>query len=345
MIGTCPKCGDAVVEGESKYFCRSNDCDFQFGKKILEQPIIQVQASKLLSARRTDILDGFISKSGKPFPAYLVMDNTGKITFEFPAQESDADSRSDSDNSAEITECKALLNAATKNIFRANAFRITGLPVDATGREMAKHVDKLKIMAELGQAHPGNHSALAMKPSPTLDHIREAIQKLKEPELRIIDTFFWFWPEEFGAGENDASLKAIARGELQTALDIWTQRERDHSNGVMARHNLWVYSQMMAIECEVDLINPDTNDAKRHETDDHWQKAIVHFNGLAKDPKHWDILEKIIRSLDDARLGVDFASQIKTTLPKALLYCFAPLRLGVKTKRRVIADAPVKCFR
>ena len=106
MIGTCPKCGDAVVEGENKYFCRSNDCDFQFGKKILEQPINQVQAAKLLSHRRTDVLDGFISKSGKPFPAYLVMDNAGKITFEFPAQEPDADSENDSDNSAEIQNAK-----------------------------------------------------------------------------------------------------------------------------------------------------------------------------------------------------------------------------------------------
>jgi hypothetical protein len=29
----------------------------------------------------------FISKAGKPFPAYLVMDDMGKVTFEFPPRE------------------------------------------------------------------------------------------------------------------------------------------------------------------------------------------------------------------------------------------------------------------
>ena len=344
MIGTCPKCGAPVFEGESKYFCRSNDCDFQFDKNILKQSINQVQASKLLSHRRTDILDGFISKSGKPFPAFLVMDSVGKITFEFPSQESDSDSKNKTEPSGEMVECKALLNAATKNIFQSNAFRITGLTVDATGREIVKHVDKLKIMAELGQAHPGDNSVFALKPSPTLDHIREAIQKLKEPELRVIDEFFWFWPEEFGSGENDPALKAIARGELQTALDIWTQKERDNSDGVMARHNLWVYSQMLAVENEADLdkkhsvshsyrMNPPppawrfgSADLEKA-TDEHWQKASIHFNAIAKDSKHWDKLKKRIRALDDARLGVDFASQIKTALPKALARISAELAL------------------
>jgi len=32
-------------------------------------------------------LTKFISKAGRPFPAYLVMDDTGKATFEFPPRE------------------------------------------------------------------------------------------------------------------------------------------------------------------------------------------------------------------------------------------------------------------
>jgi hypothetical protein len=30
------------------------------------------------------VLDKFISKAGKPFPACLVLDDAGKVTFEFP---------------------------------------------------------------------------------------------------------------------------------------------------------------------------------------------------------------------------------------------------------------------
>jgi len=53
----------------------------------LQQPIEPAQLQKLLAAGRTDLLDKFISKYGKPFPAYLVMDDTGKVTFEFPPRE------------------------------------------------------------------------------------------------------------------------------------------------------------------------------------------------------------------------------------------------------------------
>src|SRR6185369_4458068 len=140
MIGTCPKCGDKIVEGESSFFCRSNDCDFKIGKIILEQPIDSVQASNILNNRRSDVLDGFVSKSGKKFPAYLVMDGNGKITFEFPDHEQKSEPTPDKikPDSPEKLECKPLINAATKNLYRNNAFRITGLPIDANNREIVK---------------------------------------------------------------------------------------------------------------------------------------------------------------------------------------------------------------
>ena len=59
-------------------------CRFKINREILQQPIEPEQARKLLSARKTDLLDKFISKAGKPFPACLVLDDAGKVTFEFP---------------------------------------------------------------------------------------------------------------------------------------------------------------------------------------------------------------------------------------------------------------------
>jgi DNA topoisomerase-3 len=41
----------------------------------------------LLSKGKTDLLQEFISKSGRPFPAYLVMNDTGKVTFDFPSRD------------------------------------------------------------------------------------------------------------------------------------------------------------------------------------------------------------------------------------------------------------------
>src|SRR5258708_25424155 len=101
------------------------------------------------------------------------------------------------------SECKPLLDAANKDLFRKNAFRITGLSVDATTREVAKHAEKLKMLVELGQDPHTPNAALPMKPPPSLDEIRDAFQKLRDPVQRLLDEFFWFWPEEFGQGQSD----------------------------------------------------------------------------------------------------------------------------------------------
>ncbi len=91
-LGKCPKCGGKVFETETNYLCERSQmdkrpCKFKVSKEILQQPIEPAQVQKLLAERKTDLLDKFISKAGKPFPAYLVMDDAGKVTFEFPPRE------------------------------------------------------------------------------------------------------------------------------------------------------------------------------------------------------------------------------------------------------------------
>jgi DNA topoisomerase-3 len=91
-VGKCPKCGGKIFDTEAGYICEKSQveakpCRFKINREILQQPIEPEQARKLLSARKTDLLDKFISKSGKPFPAFLVMDKKGKVTFDFPSRE------------------------------------------------------------------------------------------------------------------------------------------------------------------------------------------------------------------------------------------------------------------
>ena len=91
-VGQCPKCGGQVFDVEPGYVCENSQlaakaCKFSIKKIILEQPIDAAQAGKILKAKKSDVLDKFISKSGKPFPAFLVMDKKGKITFEFPTRD------------------------------------------------------------------------------------------------------------------------------------------------------------------------------------------------------------------------------------------------------------------
>jgi DNA topoisomerase-3 len=91
-VGKCPKCGGKVFDTEAGYICEKSQmemkpCKFKIGRVILEQPIEPAQAAKILATKKSDLLDKFISKAGKPFPAFLVMDSKGKITFDFPERE------------------------------------------------------------------------------------------------------------------------------------------------------------------------------------------------------------------------------------------------------------------
>jgi len=91
-VGKCPKCGGKVFDTEAGYLCersqfQAKPCKFSIKKVILEQPIEAAQAAKILATKKSDLLDKFISKAGKPFPAYLVMDAKGKVTFDFPERE------------------------------------------------------------------------------------------------------------------------------------------------------------------------------------------------------------------------------------------------------------------
>lgn len=96
-LGKCPKCGGSLFETDEAYVCERSQadkkpCRVKIGKTILQRPIEREQAEKLLASRKTGLLDNFISKAGKPFSAYLVMDDTGKVTFDFPPREGDGDS-------------------------------------------------------------------------------------------------------------------------------------------------------------------------------------------------------------------------------------------------------------
>ncbi len=91
-LGACPKCGARVFEHGMAYTCEKavgppKSCDFRSGRMILQQPIEREQMQKLLATGRTDLLNGFVSKKGRRFKAFLVKNPDGKIGFEFQARQ------------------------------------------------------------------------------------------------------------------------------------------------------------------------------------------------------------------------------------------------------------------
>jgi DNA topoisomerase-3 len=87
-IGKCPVCGGRVFEHGMNYVCeksvgKERSCTFRTGKIILQRPIERDQIRRLLETKKTDLLHKFISKKGRPFSAFLVVGEQGKVGFEF----------------------------------------------------------------------------------------------------------------------------------------------------------------------------------------------------------------------------------------------------------------------
>jgi len=87
-LGLCPVCQKGQVYVlDRAYACENaiatpKTCSFRISKSILQREIPKEQVQKLIATGKTELLRKFISKKGRPFSAYLKLEN-GKIGFEF----------------------------------------------------------------------------------------------------------------------------------------------------------------------------------------------------------------------------------------------------------------------
>jgi hypothetical protein len=95
-----------------------------------------------------------------------------------------------------------LLEKATPDLFRLNAFRITGLTADATPREISRQAKVLQMKAELEGTAFANASELPFDNPPDVEAIRAAAHALQDTEQRFLHEIFWIWPKTRQPAEN-----------------------------------------------------------------------------------------------------------------------------------------------
>lgn len=215
-------------------------------------------------------------------------------------------------------DCQPLLAASHLNLYRENTFRITGLPVDATEREMRRQASALKHLEEFGAAEDAVTHAYALRPSPTADQIRAAMQRLKDPELRLIDEFFWFWPKEFGKGSEDPALQALQRGDASAAYEMWKSDLGESDHGAVAAHNLAVAHHLQALDMTLSDLETRVDESQERLIRGHWKDAFIYWERIAVDDRIWSALKRRINGLGEARLTTGFARRMENTLPVAL---------------------------
>lgn len=91
-LGPCPKCASRVYEHGAAYVCEKavgaeRSCDFRSGRTILSRAIEPEQMRKLLTQKKTDLLQFVSARTRRPFSAFLVVQPDGKVGFEFEARD------------------------------------------------------------------------------------------------------------------------------------------------------------------------------------------------------------------------------------------------------------------
>src|SRR5262245_1044715 len=192
-----------------------------------------------------------------------------------------------------MEEFNVLQKIARPDLYRVNAFRVTGLPVDATPREMSRHLDKMRMAEKLGGLLPQAGGALALDPPPDGDAVREVMERLRDPETRLLDEFLWFWPATFGEGKNDPALQALQQGNLDDAGKAWQLAERQSEGSDVARHNLAVLNHLLALDTEHTVaVNGVTDPAKKadqlRKLSEYWSTSFGRWRSVLDDERFWE---------------------------------------------------------
>ena len=92
-VGTCPRCGASVYEGQKGFFCENRDCAFALWKdnrffSSKKKSITKTVAVALLKEGRISMSGLYSEKTGRTYDAVVVLDDTGgkyvNFKLEFP---------------------------------------------------------------------------------------------------------------------------------------------------------------------------------------------------------------------------------------------------------------------
>src|SRR5690242_9320931 len=96
-LGLCPRCGaetgEIIRENSRAYGCTSwknreeTGCGFVIWKRVAGRTLTPELARQLLEEGKTrEVLSGFRSRNNKPFRARLILNDEGKVEFDFPVR-------------------------------------------------------------------------------------------------------------------------------------------------------------------------------------------------------------------------------------------------------------------
>ncbi|MDO0934457.1 hypothetical protein QQY66_23290 [Streptomyces sp. DG2A-72] len=217
-------------------------------------------------------------------------------------------------------------DALDRELYRRNAFRVSGLAVTATPRAVRRRVSEVRAAEALRAERTGGPAAGEARwlaPDPVPDHIavREALRRLEDPVRRVVDEFFWFWP-----------LAETGGTELTQAREVWArlagspaEAAADPRARTIAVHNLAVLHHTEALEAKAFLGDGTLRML--------WERAYRYWRLVLADDGCWQWVDERIRVLDDPRLRTVDGAAFREALPAVLLDLHAQVAVDAARQR------------
>jgi hypothetical protein len=218
-------------------------------------------------------------------------------------------------------ECRPLMEVCTNAIYNTNSFRVLGVPVTATSRQIKRRMDELKLAVEMDDLEEEYTHALSPSLLPDMDDLRRAAKQLEDPQTRFVDEFFWFWPLNWEEADSDKGLRALDNGNQSEAESFWVEHLAGfpETERLAATHNLAVLNHVLAIDmehaCHKNETPPLPTELEQlnslwHTSFDWWEKLVDHEG-------FWDLLRDRVLAINDPSLSTGFVLRFRSVFPVA----------------------------
>ncbi|HEY0689804.1 MAG TPA: hypothetical protein VGD71_12265, partial [Kribbella sp.] len=205
---------------------------------------------------------------------------------------------------ATITE---LRDVAGQDLYRRNAFRITGLPTTVDRRTARHRQQQLNAALQVG-ADIDTGTDGASDP----DEVRSAFDRvLGDPRRRLVEELFWLWDTP------------------DSTCNCPRKLHRDHDEAVRA------HSAVLDQEVAGEHPHPSALSG----LDQGWATAAQHWKDALASPAFWSHIRHRISTLDDRQLPVSAAESLRAELPLALLEPLTALAAAAPAPSRLANHA------
>ena len=102
-----------------------------------------------------------------------------------------------------------------------NPFRVLGLPVTATNKQLSKRISELDMFLELGKpVRYDTDFEWLSDLQRNQESIQDAARKIEQPDKKFFHALFWFWDT---ASADKLALDVLKNGDQNKAVSLWTQ--------------------------------------------------------------------------------------------------------------------------